>query len=355
MAIFLNTLIAHVPPEGARMHREPAWEDFSKLIPKILDFGNKFVGSLCKLAERAIPESVSKFLKQVSERTCCIMTLNQIISGEITFSKINIIIDRILGGFSYTDEDLKIVNAALGLGELVSKECDASVQEKIFKALKVPFHMIPKLKNSIQELAKTEAGVAFAKISLIIKSLPALGVSGKLEKIQKSIEIIRDPQTYKGMVPKAVCDLAGGLLGVGSFALSFVSGAPSYISLGVTGLTAAAGFASFCLESAKSENQKSVEKAIKDDFAALKKHKSDMRSIYHSRHAVSRDFYTFEDRTKALLANIERSDSPEKLVSILEDYLTAREQLKMPNEVSEKAIHDLIGIFKVLSRPEIVS
>jgi hypothetical protein len=307
------------------------------------------------MTERAIPMSVSKFLKQLSERTCCIMTLNQIISGEITFSKINTIIDRILGGFSYTDEDLKIVSAALGLGELVSKECDASVQEKIFKVLKIPVQMIPKLNKAIQELAKTEAGIAFAKISLVVKSLPALAINGRLEKVQKSIEIIRDPQTYKGMVTKAVCDLAGGVLGVGSFALSFVSGAPSYISLGVTGLTAAASFTSFCLESAKSENQKSVEKAIKDNFAALKNHKSDMRSIYHPRHAVTRDFHTFEDRTKALLADIERSDSPEKLVGILEDYLTAREQLKMPNEVSEKAIKDLMGVLKVLSSPELVS
>jgi hypothetical protein len=316
---------------------------------KIADYFHRLMGSIQKTTDNGIVGDVASFAKDLSQECNFVSTLNDLIQGKYTLENI---MDAFKNCFvKYDPKDIKIVSTVLALRETLAKLCEHFVYfdfvvNFIMRELGLPEESIVHFRALMHGIAKMSLPEEFEKADETIlffkKYSSAVGLKGKLEDLSKTVEELSLAEKAE---PSKVLSLIAGACGIGSYALSLLSGIPAYASPGLAGMGVLAGFASYYLTPEKSKEQQTAEETIKKDLDALKaEYLYQNKSIHFPK--VTANFHEFEDKAKKMLSEIGSISTREELAAHLKKYQEARSALFLQHEVSGDPIEKAIAEFQ---------
>jgi hypothetical protein len=332
-------------PMGQAMpgiHPVPDELEITKLSGKIMKFIQKTVGSLCKLSEHPFAQQATSRIKKWGDRIAGIFTFKDILSGKIDLSGLKKVITKILSGELPSDEELGMIMSVIAFDEVIGKECDVSVQKKIFAALKISFHdHVDAYRHWMQMRTFVRANM-----SEVMKNLTALGMGNRFEKMIESLRVLCDSDKNCFDKEEAMLKLVEAGAGIGLFCTSLGT---CGISLPTAGLVTAGLTLTSCVASALSsfwpstltsleELQREIKNLIEADFKVLDKEnngqiKAGLR-LSKASHFYNEQFEKFHQNIHLVCRDIAHARTSEGVVKVLNNYIAVRAELQMLQHIS---------------------
>ncbi len=310
----------------------------TKSSKKIMKFIQKTVTSFSKLSEHPLAKHTTSQIKKWGDRVAGIFTFSDIFSGKIELSGLKKVMSKIVSGELPNDEELGMILSVIALDEVLGKECDVSVQKRIFDALKIPFHSHIDIYRNWMQMRRFMR----ANIDEMTKGLTALGMGNKFEKMVGALRVLSDTQKTSKEREEALINAIEAGTGIGLFCTSLGTCGLSSMAAGIitAGLAVTGGvmsaLSSFWPDTLNplEQLQREIKKLIEADFKMLDKENSRQFKagfrLSQASHFYDKQFESFHQNVNLVCRDIAQSLNQQNALQALDRYIALRTELQMP-------------------------
>jgi hypothetical protein len=321
---------------------DEVWKKYSGLAGhgiKVTGVGGKVAGN----------KTIGSWTKSGSETLTAITTVDEVLSGKMTFEKIDKALENVLFSETFSDDDVKALSWLYTCEEIIQGLVDPSKIAHWKEAL--GSEKFAALKNTIEKWCNTSSlakrltpissslGLPTAPLealSLPFRCLSALKLQGKIESTYQAITTLDDPKSTTSEKAEAGFSLLGTAAVVGSFGLTFFSGVPTWALTTMSAAGAISGAASWYFKystTPEQKIQKEVRELIEKDFNVLRKESNEEVLKYQRKPEIrkqhSEQFSKFAENVDSILDRVRSAKTKEELAGALDDYSKERAKVEL--------------------------